>query len=367
VIRLSQVQLDGEAEALVLDVLRSGHLAQGPMVARFEAAFAPLAGTEHAVAVSSGTTALVTALEALGVGPGDEVAVPPFTFVASLNAILERGATARLVDIGPEDLTVDVTALAAAAAETARLRAVMPVHLYGQPADMVAVEALARTYGLDVVEDAAQAHGASVDGRAVGSFGVGCFSFYATKNLTTGEGGMVTTDDPVLAERLRALRNQGMRQRYEYLMPGHNHRMTDLQAALGVAELGKLAARTELRRANAAWLSEHLAGIEGLTPPVEVAGRVHVYHQYTVRVGRGARLDRDTLAKELAARGIETGVHYPRPVHHHDCFRGHPHVVAGPVPESERAAREVLSLPVHPWLTEDELDRIATTLHDLLD
>ena len=364
-IRISEVHLDAEVEALVIDVLRSGHLVQGPMVARFETAFAEVAGTTQAVAVSSGTTALVAALEAVGIGLDDEVITTPFTFVATVNAVLERGARVRLVDIRPDDYTMDVAALTRACRPDTR--AVIPVHLYGHPADMPGIEALADQEELDIIEDAAQAHGATVDGRPVGSFGVGCFSFYATKNLTTGEGGMVTTDDEELADRLRDLRNQGMRQRYEYRIPGHNYRMTDLQAAVGLGETGKLAARTELRRANAEQLTAGLAGIEGLTTPLEAPDRRHVFHQYTVRIDENARLDRDTLAKELAARGIETGIYYPRPIHDYDCYRTHPQVICEPVPEAERASRQVLSLPVHPWLTEGDLDQIVTSLHDCLD
>jgi dTDP-4-amino-4,6-dideoxygalactose transaminase len=206
-----------------------------------------------------------------------------------------------------------------------------------------------------------------VGDRPVGSLGAAaCFSFYATKNMTTGEGGMVTTDDEATAARLRTLRNQGMGARYAYERPGHNARLTDLQAAIGVAEVAELATRTDRRRANAAALSAGLAGLAGLTVPVEMPGRRHVYHQYTVRVGPDARLDRDTLAAELQARGIGTGVYYPQALHTYDCFRTHARVLAGPLPEAERAAREVLSLPIHPWLTPADLDHIVTTLADLL-
>jgi dTDP-4-amino-4,6-dideoxygalactose transaminase len=364
-INVSEVHLDAEADALVLQVLHSGQLAQGPMVARFEAAFREISGTTHAVAVNNGTTALELALEATGVGPGDEVITTPFTFGATVNSILARGATARLVDIRADDFTIDATATEQAVGP--RARAIVPVHLYGHPADLPALVELAESSGAVIVEDAAQAHGAAVAGRPVGSFGLGCFSLYATKNLTTGEGGVVTTDDDALADRLRTIRNQGMGQRYAYDMPGHNYRMTDLHAAVGVAEIQHLPARTERRRTNATQLTTGLAGIEGLTTPIEQPGRTHVYHQYTVRVGPAARLDRDTLAKELEARGVGSGVYYPRALHEYDCFRRHPRVIVGPVPEAERAGREVLSLPVHPWLSDADLDRITTTIHELLD
>jgi perosamine synthetase len=363
-IRVTEVHLGPRAEALVTDVLRSGQLAQGPMVARFEDGFREVVGTGHAVAVSSGTTALTVTLEALGVGPGDEIVTTPWTFVATLNAVLQRGARARLVDIRADDYTMDPEALAAALGSSTR--AVLPVHLYGHPADMAAIVPMAEGAGLAVVEDAAQAHGASVDGRPVGSFGVGCFSFYATKNVTTGEGGMVTTDDEELAEAVRTLRNQGMRQRYAYQVPGHNHRMTDLQAAIGVAELDDLAERTGRRRANAVRLSAGLIGIPGLVTPTERPGCTHVYHQYTVRITEDARLDRDTVAKELETLGVGTGIYYPRPLHDYDCYRHHPAVQVDPVPEAERAARQVLSLPVHPWLGHRDLDRIITAVRGLL-
>jgi dTDP-4-amino-4,6-dideoxygalactose transaminase len=365
-IRVSEVHLDDQAEALVVQVLHSGHLVQGPMVERFEAAFREITGTAHAVAVNNGTTALVLALEAVGIGPGDEVITTPFTFAATVNAILERGATARLVDIWPDDFTIDVAAAGQAVGPTTR--AIMPVHLYGQPADLPALVEITAGSDVALIEDAAQAHGATIGDRAVGSVGVGCFSLYATKNLTTGEGGVVTTDDDSVAARLRVLRNQGMGARYVYEMPGHNFRMTDLHAAIGVAEIQHLPVRTERRRTNATQLTTGLAGIEGLTTPIEQPGRTHVYHQYTVRVGPAARLDRDTLAKELEARGVGSGVYYPRALHEYDCFRGHPRVVVdGSLQEAERAGREVLSLPVHPWLSDGDLDRITTTIHELLD
>jgi dTDP-4-amino-4,6-dideoxygalactose transaminase len=363
-IALSAVHVDEESERLVLDVLRSGHLAQGPMVARLESAFATLCGVQHAVAVTNGTVALVAAMQVLGLEPGDEVVTSPFTFVATLNAILECGAVARFADIDPRTFTVDAAAVADAIVP--RTRALMPVHLYGQPADMASIAPLAMERGLVVVEDAAQAHGATVDGRAVGSFGLGCFSFYATKNVTSGEGGMITTDDDLLADTLRVLRNEGMRARYEYERAGHNYRLTDVQAAIAVPQLAHLRESNERRRSNAARLDEGLADIPGLLTPIVAPGRTHVFHQYTVRVTPESRLNRDELAGRLAARGIETGVYYPRVVHDYDCYRSHPRVVATPVPEAELAAREVLSFPVHPALSANDVDRIVEVVRTAL-
>lgn len=363
-IRVTEVRLDEAVEPLVLDVLRSGRLAQGPMVARFEQAFGRISGTRHAVAVNNGTTALVAALQSVGVGPGDEVVTSPFTFVATINAALECGARVRFADIRPDDYTLDPAAVAEVMSPATRV--VMPVHLYGHPADMVAFDALTARTGVALVEDAAQAHGASVEGRPVGSFGVGCFSFYATKNLTTGEGGMVTTDDDAVADRLALLRNQGMRERYVYEIAGHNYRMTELQAAVGLGEIAQLERRTERRRSNAAVLNEMLSDIDGLRTPVEQPGCRHVYHQYTVRIGEDARCGRDAFVAALAAEGIEAGVYYPRAVYDYESYRDSPAVEAGPFPEAEHAARQVASLPVHPWLSDDDLDRIGAVVRKVL-
>ena len=356
--------MDAEAEQLVLDVLRSGRIAQGPMVARLEAGFAALCGVDHAIAVTNGTVALVAALQALGIGPGDEVVTSPFTFAATLNAILECGAVARFADIDPRTFTVDPAAVADAI--TARTRVLMPVHLYGQAADMARIASLAAERGLALVEDAAQAHGATIGGRAVGSFGLGSFSLYATKNVTSGEGGMLTTDDSLLADSLRVLRNEGMRDRYRYERIGHNYRLTDVQAAIAIPQLVHLAESNERRRINAAQLDRGLAGLPGLVTPIVAPGNTHVFHQYTVRVTRDARLDRDELARRLAENGVETGVYYPRVVHDYECYRSHPGVVITPVPVAARAAREVLSLPVHPRLSATDVDRVVDVIRRAL-
>lgn len=360
-IEISQVDLREEETALVLEVLRSGRLAQGPMVERFEEVFAVVAGTEFAVAVSSGTTALVAALQALEVRAGEEVITSPFTFAATLNAILETGATARLVDI-TDDFTISPAAVKAAIND--RTVAIMPVHLYGLPADMAAIASLAGETGLAVVEDAAQAHGATVDGRPAGSFGVGCFSFYATKNITTGEGGVITTDDAAVADRLRLLRSQGMRERYQYEIPGHNYRMTELQAAIGIPQVGRLEQLNAQRRRNAAMLDERLAGVEAVRTPTVPAGRVHVYHQYTVELAEG--LDRDAVVDSMAEAGVRAGVYYPRLAHDHACY-DLPSVVADDLDRARSAARSVLSLPVHPGLGEQEIDAVASSLVAVVD
>jgi perosamine synthetase len=362
-IPISKPEIGAAAEALVLEVLRSGRLAQGPMVERFEHLVAEAAGTEHAIAVSSGTTALVVAIEALELQPGDEVITSPFTFAATLNAILEAGATAVFADIG-DDFNVDPDILATLI--TDRTKAVMPVHLYGLPADMVRISGLARTAGIAVIEDAAQSIGATVGDARVGSYGLGAFSFYATKNVTTGEGGAVTTDDGDLATRIRVLRNQGMTQRYQYEVPGHNYRMTELQAAVGIPQLERLDDITEARNAHARVLSDGLGDVDGLVLPHVPEGRTHVFNQFTVRVTDAARVTRDELAEALGRAGIATGFYYPRVVFDYDCYRTHPLVVTSKVPRAVEAASQVISLPVHPGLTDDDLARVVEQVHQAL-
>ncbi len=365
-IPISKVELGAAEEELVLQVLRSGQLAQGFMVERFERSFAPFAGTEHAVAASSGTTALVLAFRVLDLQPGDEIVTSPFTFAATVNAALEAGATVRFVDIRSDDFGLDASLLDAAVNE--RTRAIVPVHLYGQAANMPAIMAIAESNGIAVVEDACQAHGASIDGSSVGGIGLmGCFSFYATKNVTTGEGGMVTTNDGCLADRLRLLRAQGMRRRYEFEEPGYNYRLTELQAAIGIPQLERLHERTERRRRNATRLTNGLAGIPGLVTPVALLGRDHVYHQYTVRVTAESRMNRDELVSALEDHGIGCGVYYPRSLAHYDCYRQHPRVLTDErMPIAESMAREVMSLPVHPWLTSDDVDEVLAVIQKLL-
>lgn len=344
--------LIGDEEREAVDrVMRSGMLAQGPEVAAFEAEFAALVGGANCVAVNSGTSALHLALIALGVGHGDEVLVPSFTFAASANSIRLAGATPVFVDIDPATFCIDPRA--AAAALTPRTRAVMPVHLYGHPADMGPIMALAEDHDLDVIEDAAQAHAAALNGTPVGAFGVtACFSFYPTKNMTSGEGGLVSTPREDITRMLRLLRNQGMEKRYENEVVGFNTRMTDLHAAIGRVQLTKLAGWTAQRQANAKFFDDHLRGV--VVPPV-ASGAVHVYHQYTIRV---PDLERDAFAAELMESGVSSGVYYPIPVHRLPSF-----AQTMDLPETERAADEVLSLPVHPALSDGDLSRIVEAVN----
>jgi perosamine synthetase len=364
VIPISAVRLGPEAERLAVKVIRSGMIAQGPMVQRFETRFAELVGARHAVAVNNGTTALVAALQVLDLAPGDEVITSPFTFVASLNAILEAGATARFADIGADDFCVDPAAVAAAIGPDTRV--LMPVHLYGQAADLPALAALRAEHGLHMVEDAAQAHGATVDGRGAGTFGLGCFSFYGTKNLTTGEGGVITTDDDALADRLRVLRNQGMRDRYQYEMAGHNYRLTDLQAAIALPQLADYPAALSGRRRNADRLGAGLGDVAGLRVPAAQPGRSHVWHQYTVLLTDDSPVDRDELKTRLTEKGVGCGVYYPRLVFDYDCYRDHPRVVADAFPVAQSVTGRCLSLPVHQHLSESDVDTVIAAVREVM-
>jgi dTDP-4-amino-4,6-dideoxygalactose transaminase len=349
--------LVGEAEKqAVLDVLDSGMLVQGPRVKRLEERFAEVCGTRYAVATSSGTTALHVALMAHGVGPGDEVITTPFTFVATVSPIMFVGAKPVFVDI--EEDTFNVNPALLEAAVTPRTRAIVPVHLYGYPCDMDAILEIARQHDLVVIEDAAQAVGATFQGQKTGSFGTGCFSLYATKNVMSGEGGMITTDDESLADRCQLLRSHGSRKRYYYEFLGYNLRMSDLHAAIGLAQMDRLEGFTAKRRENAAYLSEHITG--AVTPQVR-EGYEHVWHQYTVRVDGGR--DRDAAVRQLNEAGVGTGVFYPVPLHRQGYIRD----VVGEVslPVTERLAGEVFSLPVHPALSQADLEQIVEAVNDL--
>lgn len=350
-----------EEQASVMQVLESGQLAQGKKVREFEEAFASYCDAPYAVAVSSGTTALHLALLAHDIGPGDEVITSPFSFIASANAILYVGATPRFVDIEPDYYTLDVGQLEQAI--TARTRAIIPVHLFGQPCDMPAILALAEKYNLAVIEDSCQAHGARINGRSVGHGTTACYSFYPTKNMTTGEGGMVTTFSAQVADKIRLLREHGMPQRYRHEILGYNFRMTDIQAAIGLAQLAKLPAWNRKRVANAEYLSWRLAerfaeegdGFEPMVLPKVRADATHVFHQYTVRVE-----DRTALLQHLDAHGIGYGIYYPTPIHRQPLYLDLGYDESLPV--AEAMSEKVVSLPVHPSLSEAELDKVLAAL-----
>ena len=338
----------GDDERAAVDrVIASGMVAQGPEVAAFEQEFGDqIVGGRRCVAVNSGTSGQHLGLLAAGVKAGDEVIVPSFTFAATANTVALTGATPVFVDIEPDYFCLDPHAVEAAITE--RTRGIMPVHLYGHPADMTALGDIASRHGLEIYEDAAQAHAATWQGRPVGTFGVfAMFSLYPTKNMTSIEGGMVACDDEI-ARMVRLLRNQGMEKQYENEVVGLNNRMTDVHAAVGRVQLTKLAGWTETRQRNAAFLDANLANV--VVPPVH-PDATHVYHQYTIRVEG----DRDRFRQALAdEHGVGSGVYYPIPNHRLPSFKRELDL-----PETERAAREVISLPVHPSLSQADLEQIV--------
>lgn len=352
-LRVQHERLKGDIEAAMAAVCARGAFILGSEVEAFEAAYATYCGAAHAVGVANGTDALKLALMAAGVRPGDEVVVPAFTFVATATAVVMAGAVPVPADVDPVTLCLDP--VSAEAAITPRTRALMPVHLYGQPADWARLSDLARRRGLLLIEDAAQAHGARWQGRRTGSLGLAAgFSFFPAKNLGCyGDGGAVTTSDPALAEKVRLLRNCGRTQKYEHPVLGFNSRLDTLQAAVLLVKLRHLDGFNAGRRAAAARYRAALAGIEGLRLPADAPGTEAVYHQFVVRGPR-----RDELHQALKAQGIETGIHYPKPVHLQGAFAGmgkRP----GAFPVSEAAAGEVLSLPIYPEIPESYVDRVA--------
>jgi len=344
----------GDDERAAVDrVLQSGMLAQGPEVAAFESEFSEVVAGRHCMAVNSGTSALHLALLAAGVGPGDEVIVPSFTFAATANSVVLAGATPVFADID-DFFCLDPAAVEAAI--TPRTRAIMPVHLYGHPALMDRLSAIATTHGLLLFEDAAQAHSAAFRGTPVGAHGLAAaFSFYPTKNMTSGEGGMVVTADEGVARQVRLLRNQGQEIRYRNEIVGFNTRMTDIHAAIGRVQLRKLAGWTAQRQAHAAALD---AGLRGVVIPKVAPGATHVYHQYTIRVPGH---NRDAFSEQLSARGIGSGVFYPVPNHELPSLSRYAEGID--LPHTTLAATECLSLPVHPSLSPQDLDRIIEAVN----
>jgi len=356
--------LIGEEEInAVVDVLKSGMLAHGKEVEAFEREFADYLGVKHGVAVANGTSALDIALKSLGIGPSDEVITTPFTFIASATSILFQGARPVFADIDPKTYNLDPAEVLEKI--TDRTKAVLVVHLYGQPADMRAFREIADDYGLYLIEDCAQAHGAEFEGQKVGTFGhVAAFSFYPTKNMTTGEGGMVVTGDDGLAERARRLRNHGQSEKYLHVELGYNLRMTNIAGALGRVQLRKLDEWNAVRNENAKRLSGGIKRIRGLTPP-HVDRRVyHVFHQYVVGVEDDFPLDRDDLMRELRGRGVGTAVHYPMPVHWQPLFQRLGYEKER-CPNAIEASRKVLSLPVHPGVSGEDVDYIIASLREL--
>ncbi len=358
-IPIARVELsDAEIEAAAA-VLRSGRLVQGPQTEAFERRFAEVVGAKHAIATSSGTAALHVAYMAL-LEPGSDVLVPTFSHISTASMVHFAGCRPVLCDIDPRTFTLDLDD--AERRLTPNTRAIVGVHLFGNACAIDEVLKFARAHGLRVVWDAAQAHGTRYRGRDVGSFpDLVCYSFYPTKNLFVGEGGMITTNDDELAERCRLLRSHGQTRKYEHPVLGFNYRLTEVEAAIGLKQLERLDERVRRRRENAAFLTERLSRLDGIQTPYVPEGVEHSYHQYSILVdpetlGR----TRDELARALHEQGVGTGVHYPRPIHKQPAFErllGEQHL-----PVSERVAERILSLPVHPALTRDDLERICTAV-----
>lgn len=352
-----------EEIAAVQEVLASGALIQGKRVAEFEERFAEYHGVKYGVATNNGTSALTAALMAHQIGPGDEVIVPSFSFFATASCVLSVGARPVFADIDAESFCVSVDDIRGKLTE--RTKAVVAVHLYGRPAAMDAIAALCQEKGLALVEDAAQAHGAAIGSKHVGSWGTACFSFYPTKNMTTTEGGMILTNDEAIAARLRMIRSQGMNTRYFHELVGYNFRMTDLCAAIGVIQLGKLPGWTESRIANARYYNENLKTV---TTPSSPAGLTHVFHQYTVRLPGGksrSGADRDAVVEQLNAAGIGVRIYYGRPIHKQPAvldLGGYDDVS---LPVTDAAAAEVFSLPVYPTLTEKERETVVQKVNEI--
>lgn len=354
--------ISDEEIGAVAQVMRSGMLAQGPRVTLFENEFARYCGVHHGIAVNSGTAALHAALLALGIRPGDEVIVPSFTFFATASSVCMCGAKPVFADVDEDSFNLSVDAVQEAL--TQRTRAVIGVHLFGQPFAVRPIQEICGERGIHYVEDAAQAHGATYHGRKVGSMGTaGCFSFYPTKNMTTGEGGLITTGDPDLAQRIRRIINHGQSEKYLHTFLGYNFRMTNIGAAIGLAQLQKLDSFNARRRDTAQYYDARIR-CPGLILPQVIAGVEHVYHQYVVRVTGECRLTRDQLAILLREKGIGTAVHYPVPLHRQPVFLRCAQKVRCPV--ADTLAAEVLSLPVHPLVTDDERTYICSCINEVV-
>jgi len=358
-IPISKPFLGKEEKRAVLKVLDSGFLAQGPKVEEFEKRFAKYIGAKYAIATSSGTTALHIALLAHGIKKGDEVITSPFTFIASVNAILYCGAKPVFVDIG-EDFNINPDLIEKKI--TKKTKAILPVHLFGYPADMAKIMKIAKKYNLVVVEDACQAHGASIQGRKVGSFGTGSFSFYPTKNMTTGEGGMITTNDKRIVEKAMLLRNHGMKIKYRHEILGFNFRMTDIVAAIGLEQLKKLEKFNKKRISNANYFNKNIK-TKGINLPRIKKGYRHVFHQYTIRITDQCPVSREKIIKKLKENGISSAIYYLVPIYRHKFYMNLGY--KDYLPMTEILSKEVLSLPVHPALTKKDLKKIVSVLNNL--
>jgi len=361
-IQINAPQIREEEIEAVVKVLKSGLLTHGlgagPMVIAFEKAFAKFVKTKHAIAVNNGTAALHAAIVGAGTKPGDEIILPSFTFVATAEVVVIAGAKPVFVDIDRE--TYNISPKEIEKAITKKTKAIIPVDLYGLPADMQPIKEIADKHGLSIIEDAAQAHGATYKGKPAGAFAdAACWSFYLSKNMTTGEGGMITTNNDEMAEIMWFFRSHGEKEKYKSLMLGHNYRMPEMQAAIGCAQLKKLPSFLVKRRENAERLTEILRKAENLNLPKEPKGCKHSWYLYTVRLKYAKEKERDQILEELRRKGIGTGVYYVNPVHlmpYYSSFGKRK------LPETEKASRQVFSLPVHPGVTLEQIDFIGETV-----
>lgn len=349
----------GEKEInAVKEVLESGFVVQGEKVKEFEEKFAKYIGVKQAIAINSGTSALHTALASLEIGKGDEVITTTFSFIATASCILMQNAKPVFVDINEKTYNIDPAQIEDKITE--RTKAIIPVHLYGQPCDMDVIMRIARKHDLYVIEDAAQAHGAEYKGKKVGAFGdIGVFSFYATKNMTTGEGGMITTNSEEIAEKARPVRNHGQKQRYIHEVLGYNYRMTDIAATIGICQLKNLDQFNAKRIENAGLLTEGIKKVKGLILPYVESNIKHVFHQYTIRVTEDFNMSRDELKQKLTEKGMGTGIYYPIPIHKQPLFKKYNKLN---LKNAEKASKEVISIPVHPSLRKEDIEYIVEAL-----
>jgi len=360
-IPIAKPLIEKEEQKSVLDVLKSGTITQGKKVEEFEKNFAEYCNVKYAVAVNSGTAALHLALMAMGIKEGDEVITTPFSFIASANSILYVNAKPVFADI--DEKTFNISPDSIVEKITNKTKAIIPVHLYGQPCDMKAIMEIAHDYNLKILEDACQAHGAEYEGKKVGSFGdAAAFSFYPTKNMTTSEGGMITTNDEKIAEKAKIFRNHGQTKRYYHEFIGYNMRMTDICAAIGIEQLKKLDKFNEKRIKNAEYLSEKLKNVNGIKVPYVSKNVKHVFHQYTIKIENGKR---DEINKMLNDAGIGTGIHYPIPINEQVFYKKMNYNV-NETPVAKEMTKKVLSLPIHPSVTREDLDYIAEKLKEIM-
>lgn len=358
-IPIAKPNIGKEEEKAVLEVLRSGMLAQGEKVSKLEEQFAKFIGTKYAIATSSGTTALHIALIAAGVDKNDEVITSSFSFISTANTCLFVGAKPVFVDINKNDFNINPNLIETAV--TKKTKVIMPVHLFGCPANMPIINRIARKYKLPIIEDACQSHGASIKGKNVGSWGLaGCFSFYATKNMTSSEGGIITTNNKRFAEKCKLLRSHGSAVRYYHDSLGFNFRMTDIEAAIGLEQLKKLPRANKKRFNNAQYLNKKIKAPGIVLPKISIRPK-HVVHQYTIKVTSNCYASRKKLIEILQKNGIGYGIFYPVPIHKQKVYKKLGY--QNKLPITEKMAQEVLSLPIHPLVTKKELDIIAGVIN----